>query len=233
MGNLRKIRIGTDIITMLSVNISGNPVTWSDKDIRHVFAFSDVQGQPVAEMAFRSEGQSLRCTYAAKDQNYIGAFRIIIEFADGTSFASSLDVPAFEIVRTTEEADADTGAVVLDIDGTMRFYSLSEAIAKIEAATKAAGNAAAAAYKSAGNADAKAKAANDAAEKAYAAAQAAGATNTGIAKAEEQRVNAENARKEAELARSSAEAARASAEGKRASSEAKRAEAETPASSLV
>jgi hypothetical protein len=227
MGNLRKIRIGTDIITMLSVNISGNPVTWSDKDIRHVFAFSDVQGQPVAEMAFRSEGQSLRCTYAAKDQNYIGAFRIIIEFADGTSFASSLDVPAFEIVRTTEEADADTGAVVLDIDGTMRFYSLSEAIAKIEAATKAAGNAAAAAYKSAGNADAKAKAANDAAEKAYAAAQAAGATNTGIAKAEEQRVNAENARKEAELARSSAEAARASAEGKRASSEAKRAEAET------
>ena len=227
MGNLRKIRIGTDIITMLSVNISGNPVTWSDKDIRHVFAFSDIQGQPVAEMAFRSEGQSLRCTYAAKDQNYIGAFRIIIEFADGTSFASSLDVPAFEIVRTTEEADAEVGEVVLDIDGTMRFYSLSEAIAKIEAATKAATDAAAAAYTSAGNADAKAKAANDAAEKAYAAAQAAGATNTGIAKAEEQRVNAENARKEAELARSSAEAARASAEGKRASSEAKRAEAET------
>ena len=227
MGNLRKIRIGTDIITMLSVNISGNPVTWSDKDIRHVFAFSDVQGQPVAEMAFRSEGKSLRCTYAAKDQNYIGAFRIIIEFADGTSFASSLDVPAFEIVRTTEEADAEVGEVVLDIDGTMRFYSLSEAIAKIEAATKAATDAAAAAYTSAGNADAKAKAANDAAEKAYAAAQAAGATNTGIAKAEEQRVNAENARKEAELTRSSAEAARASAEGKRASSEAKRAEAET------
>lgn len=227
MGNLRKIRIGTDIITMLSVNISGNPVTWSDTDIRHVFAFSDVQGQPVAEMAFRSEGQSLRCTYAAKDQNYTGPFRLIVEFADGTSFASSLDVPAFEIVRTTEEADAEVGEVVLDIDGTMRFYSLSEAIAKIEAATKAAGNAAAAAYKSAGNADAKAKAANDAAEKANAAAQAAGATNTGIAKAEEQRVNAENARKEAELARSSAEAARASAEGKRASSEAKRAEAET------
>lgn len=227
MGNLRKIRIGTDIITMLSVNISGNPVTWSDKDIRHVFAFSDVQGQPVAEMAFRSEGKSLRCTYAAKDQNYIGAFRIIIEFADGTSFASSLDVPAFEIVRTTEEADAEVGEVVLDIDGTMRFYSLSEAIAKIEAATKAATDAAAAAYTSAGNADAKAKAANDAAEKAYAAAQAAGATNTGIAKAEKQRVNAENARKEAELTRSSAEAARASAEGKRASSEAKRAKAET------
>lgn len=227
MENLRKIRIGTDIITMLSVNIYGNPVTWSDKDIRHVFAFSDVQGQPVAEMAFRSEGKSLRCTYAAKDQNYIGAFRIIIEFADGTSFASSLDVPAFEIVRTTEEADAEVGEVVLDIDGTMRFYSLSEAIAKIEAATKAAIDAAAAADKSAGNADAKAKAAYDAARTANAAAQAAGATNTGIAKAEEQRVNAENARKEAELARSEAERARASAEDKRAESEAKRAEAET------
>lgn len=227
MGNLRKIRIGTDIITMLSVNISGNPVTWSDKDIRHVYAFSDVQGQPVAEMAFRSEGKSLRCTYAAKDQNYIGAFRIIIEFADGTSFASSLDVPAFEIVRTTEEADAEVGEVVLDIDGTMRFYSLSEAIAKIEAATKAAIDAAAAADKSAGNADAKAKAAYDAARTANAAAQAAGATNTGIAKAEEQRVNAENARKEAELARSEAERARASAEDKRAESEAKRAKAET------
>lgn len=226
MANLRKIRIGTDITIALSVNVSGQPVTWKDGDIRHVYAFSDVQGQPVAEMAHKAEGKTLRCTYAAKDQNYTGAFRVIVEFASGEAFSSSLDVPAFEIVRTTEEADADTGEVVLDIDGTMRFYSLSEAIAKIEAATKAATDAAAAADKSAGNADAKAKAANDAAEKANAAAQAAGMTNSGIAKAEEQRVNAENARKEAELARSKAEAARASAEDKRAESEAKRAKAE-------
>lgn len=226
MANLRKIRIGTDITIALSVNVSGQPVTWKDGDIRHVYAFSDVQGQPVAEMAHKADGKTLRCTYAAKDQNYTGAFRVIVEFASGEAFSSSLDVPAFEIVRTTEEADADNGEVVLDIDGTMRFYSLSEAIAKIEAATKAATDAAAAADKSAGNADAKAKAANDAAEKANAAAQAAGTTNTGIAKAEEQRVNAENARKEAELARSEAETARASAEEKRAGSEAKRAEAE-------
>jgi hypothetical protein len=226
MANLRKIRIGTDITIALSVNVSGQPVTWKDGDIRHVYAFSDVQGQPVAEMAHKAEGKTLRCTYAAKDQNYTGAFRVIVEFASGEAFSSSLDVPAFEIVRTTEEADADTGEVVLDIDGTMRFYSLSEAIAKIEAATKAATDAAAAADRSAGNADAKAKAANDAAEKANAAAQAAGMTNSGIAKAEEQRVNAENARKEAELARSKAEAARASAEDKRAESEDKRAKAE-------
>nr|DAH35252.1 MAG TPA: hypothetical protein [Caudoviricetes sp.] len=226
MANLRKIRIGTDITIALSVNVSGQPVTWKDGDIRHVYAFSDVQGQPVAEMAHKADGKTLRCTYAAKDQNYTGAFRVIVEFASGEAFSSSLDVPAFEIVRTTEEADADNGEVVLDIDGTMRFYSLSEAIAKIKAATKAATDAAAAADKSAGNADAKAKAANDAAEKANAAAQAAGTTNTGIAKAEEQRVNAENARKEAELARSKAEAARASAEDKRAESEAKRAKAE-------
>lgn len=226
MANLRKIRIGTDITIALSVNVSGQPVTWKDGDIRHVYAFSDVQGQPVAEMAHKAEGKTLRCTYAAKDQNYTGAFRVIVEFASGEAFSSSLDVPAFEIVRTTEEADADTGEVVLNIDGTMRFYSLSEAIAKIEAATKAASDAAAAADKSAGNADAKAKAANDAAEKANAAAQAAGTINTGIAKAEEQRVNAENARKEAELARSKAEAVRASAEDKRAESETKRAKAE-------
>lgn len=233
MTALKKIRIGTDVITALSVNISGKPVTWSEGDIRHVYAFSDVQGQPVAEMAHKAEGQTLRCTYAAKDQNYTGPFRVIVEFADGKAFSSSLDVPAFEIVRTTEEADADTGEVVLDIDGTMRFYSLSEAIAKIEGATKAATDAAAAADRSAGNADAKARAANEAAEKANAAAQAAGATNTSIEEAEEQRVNAENARKEAELARAEAElaradaeTARASAEGKRADAEAKRAEAE-------
>ena len=226
MTALKKIRIGTDAIIALSVNISGKPVTWSEGDIRHVYAFSDVQGQPVAEMAYKAEGQTLRCTYAAKDQNYTGPFRVIVEFADGKAFSSSLDVSAFEIVRTTEEADADTGEVVLDIDGTMRFYSLSEAIAKIEAATKAATDAAAAAYRSAGNADAKATAANEAAVKANAAAKAAGATNTGIAKAEEQRVNAENARKEAEQARADAETARASAEGKRADAEAKRAEAE-------
>ena len=205
MTALKKIRIGTDVITALSVNISGKPVTWSEGDIRHVYAFSDVQGQPVAEMAHKAEGQTLRCTYAAKDQNYTGPFRVIVEFADGKAFSSSLDVPAFEIVRTTEEADADTGEVVLDIDGTMRFYSLSEAIAKIEGATKAA---------------------NEAAVKANAAAQAAGATNTSIAEAEEQRVNAENARKEAEQARADAETARASAERKRTESEAKRADAE-------
>lgn len=226
MTALKKIRIGTDAIIALSVNISGKPVTWSEGDIRHVYAFSDVQGQPVAEMAHKAEGQTLRCTYAAKDQNYTGPFRVIVEFADGKAFSSSLDVPAFEIVRTTEEADADTGEVVLDIDGTMRFYSLSEAIAKIEAATKAATDAAAAADRSAGNADAKATAANEAAVKANAAAKAAGATNTSIAEAEEQRVNAENARKEAELARADAEKARASAEDERAEAEAKRAEAE-------
>ena len=226
MANLKKIRIGTDAIIALSVNISGKPVTWSEGDIRHVYAFSDVQGQPVAEMAYKAEGQTLRCTYAAKDQNYTGPFRVIVEFADGKAFSSSLDVPAFEIVRTTEEADADTGEVVLDIDGTMRFYSLSEAIAKIEAATKAATDAAAAADRSAGNADAKATAANDAAVKANAAARAAGATNTSVAEAEEQRVNAENARKEAETARAVAETARASAEEKRAEAEAKREDAE-------
>lgn len=227
MTALKKIRIGTDVITALSVNISGKPVTWSEGDIRHVYAFSDVQGQPVAEMAHKAEGQTLRCTYAAKDQNYTGPFRVIVEFADGKAFSSSLDVPAFEIVRTTEEADADTGEVVLDIDGTMRFYSLSEAIAKIEGATKAATDAAAAADKSAGNADAKATAANEAAVKANAAAKAAGATNTSIAEAEEQRVNAENARKEAELARADAEAKRAEAEAQRAAGEQSRVNAET------
>lgn len=226
MANLKKIRIGTDAIIALSVNISGKPVTWSEGDIRHVYAFSDIQGQPVAEMAYKAEGQTLRCTYAAKDQNYTGPFRVIVEFADGKAFSSSLDVPAFEIVRTTEEADADTGEVVLDIDGTMRFYSLSEAIAKIEVATKAATDAAAAADRSAGNADAKATAANDAAVKANAAARAAGATNSSVAEAEKQRINAENARKEAETARAVAETARASAEEKRAEAEAKRADAE-------
>ena len=63
----------------------------------------------------------------------------------------------------------------------MRFYSLSEAIAKIEGATKAATDAAAAADRSAGNADAKARAANEAAEKANAAAQEAKEVSSGVA----------------------------------------------------
>nr|DAW64006.1 MAG TPA: hypothetical protein [Caudoviricetes sp.] len=226
MGNLRKIRIGTDIITMLSVNISGNPVTWSDKDIRHVFAFSDVQGQPVAEMAFKSEGQSLRCTYAAKDQNYIGAFRIIIEFADGTSFASSLDVPAFEIVRTTEEADADTGAVVLDIDGTMRFYSLSEAISKIEAATAAANQAASTANQAASNADEKAGLAQQAADNANKAKENTDRTNEDAQKAELERSRAEAERLSAETLRRNAEATRQLNETTREQNEEARASAE-------
>lgn len=226
MGNLRKIRIGTDIITMLSVNISGNPVTWSDKDIRHVFAFSDVQGQPVAEMAFRSEGKSLRCTYAAKDQNYIGAFRIIIEFADGTSFASSLDVPAFEIVRTTEEADAEVGEVVLDIDGTMRFYSLSEAISKIEAATAAANQAASTANTAASNADEKAGLAQQAADNANKAKEDTDKTNEDAQKAELERSKAEAERLSAETARKNAENERQASETTREQNEEARALAE-------
>lgn len=227
MGNLRKIRIGTDIITMLSVNISGNPVTWSDKDIRHVFAFSDVQGQPVAEMAFRSEGQSLRCTYAAKDQNYIGAFRIIIEFADGTSFASSLDVPAFEIVRTTEEADAEVGEVVLDIDGTMRFYSLSEAISKIEAATAAANQAASTANQAASNADEKAGLAQQAADNANKAKEDTDKTNENAQKAELERSRAEAKRLSSETARRNAENERQASETTRKQNEEARASAES------
>lgn len=128
MANLRKIRIGTDITIALSVNVSGQPVTWKDGDIRHVYAFSDVQGQPVAEMVHKADGKTLRCTYAAKDQNYTGAFRVIVEFASGEAFSSSLDVPAFEIVRTTEEADADTGEVVLDIDGTMALLFIVRSV---------------------------------------------------------------------------------------------------------
>ena len=226
MGNLRKIRIGTDIITMLSVNISGKPVTWSDTDIRHVFAFSDVQGQPVAEMAFRSEGQSLRCTYAAKDQNYIGAFRIIIEFADGTSFASSLDVPAFEIVRTTEEADAEVGEVILDIDGTMRFYSLSEAISKIEDATAAANQAASTANQAASNANGKAGLAQQAADNANKAKENTDKTNEDAQKAELERNRAEAERLSAETARKNAEAARRLSETEREQNEEGRAGAE-------
>ena len=65
MTALKKIRIGTDVITALSVNISGKPVTWNEGDIRHVYAFSDVQGQPVAEMAHKAEGQTLRWTHSS------------------------------------------------------------------------------------------------------------------------------------------------------------------------
>lgn len=226
MGHLRKIRIGTDIITMLSVNISGNPVTWSDTDIRHVFAFSDVQGQPVAEMAFRSEGQSLRCTYAAKDQNYTGTFRVIVEFADGTSFASTLDVPAFEIVRTTEEADAEVGEVVLDIDGTMRFYSLSEAISKIEDATAAANQAASTANTAATNANEKANLAQQAADNANKAKEETDRTNEDAQKAELKRSRAESERLSAETSRKSAEAARRLSETEREQNEEGRAGAE-------
>lgn len=226
MGNLRKIRIGTDIIMMLSVNISGKPVTWSDKDIRHVFAFSDVQGQPVAALAFRSEGQSLRCTYAAKDQNYIGPFRVIVEFADGTSFASSLDVPAFEIVRTTEEADAEVGEVVLDIDGTMRFYSLSEAISKIEDATAAANQAASTASTAATNANEKANLAQQAADNANKAKEETDRTNEDAQKAELKRSRAESERLSAETSRKNAEAARRLSETAREQNEEGRAGAE-------
>ena len=85
MTALKKIRIGTDVITALSVNISGKPVTWSDGDIRHVYAFSDVQGQPVAEIAEAAaqgaeittelNGQELTIT-AHEPENMEAAFNV-------------------------------------------------------------------------------------------------------------------------------------------------------------
>lgn len=234
MTELKKIRIGTDIIVEVRCSVSGKPVTWSETDIRHVFAFSDIQGQPVAEMAYRADGQALRCTYAAKDQNYTGAYRVIIEFSDGAALASSLDIPAFEIVRTTEEADADVGEVVLDIDGTMRFYSLSEAISKIEGATSDAESAAALATSAAGRADASAEKADSAAASAsetdravQAAEELRRAAESSRVSAETSRVNAESSRVKSETGRASAEKAREDAEGKRASAETERADSET------
>lgn len=205
MTELRKIRIGTDITVVLSVSVSGKPVTWSDGDVRHVYAFSDMQGQPVAEMAYKADGQSLRCTYAAKDQNYTGPFRVIVELSGGDAFASTVDVPAFEIVRTTGEADAETGEVVLNIDGTMRFYSLTEAIARLTEAT------------------AKAYAAADRADR---AAENAESTDTAVKADEAQRQKNETARKEAEESRRTAEVAREQSETSREASESVRKENE-------
>lgn len=167
MADLARIRIGTDVTVTLHVSVSGKPVTWSDDNIRHIYAFSDVQGQPVAEMTHRAEGEALVCTFAGADQNYTGAYRIIVEFS---GMASSVDVPAFELVRTSAEADTDTGEIVLDYDGTMRFYSLGTAVSMLADATKNAEDATNAATDAAGEAEIAANKANAAAAKADATA---------------------------------------------------------------
>lgn len=213
MADLARIRIGTDVTVALHVSVSGKPVTWSDDNIRHIYAFSDVQGQPVAEMTHRAEGEALVCTFAGADQNYTGAYRIIVEFG---GMASSIDVPAFELVRTSAEADADTGEVVLDYDGTMRFYSLGTAVSILTDATKNADDAANAATDAAGSAE-------TAADKATAAASRAEEVSEELRKAEKVRETAESERKTAENARKSAEMERNEAELERKASETARA----------
>lgn len=212
MAVLRKIRIGTDITLGITVMASGHAVDWNSQDIKHVYAFSDVQGQPVAEMSYEQRGSTLRCVFHAEDQNYVGAYRVIIEFNDGSAFSSTLDMPAFEIVRTSEEADIDTGEIVLDINGSMRFYSLAEVISKLEglhtevkaaasAAREASGNANAAATK----ANAAATKANDAAALANSNASKAEASNKVINDNERKRIARETARESAEADRQRAE----------------------------
>lgn len=205
MAVLRKIRIGTDITLGITVMASGHAVDWDSQDIKHVYAFSDVQGQPVAEMSYEQRGSTLRCVFHAEDQNYVGAYRVIIEFNDGSAFSSTLDMPAFEIVRTSEEADIDTGEVVLDIDGSMRFYSLAEVISKLEGLHAEVKAAASAAREASGNANAAATKANDAAALANSNASKAEASNKVINDNERKRIAQETARESAEADRQRAE----------------------------
>lgn len=205
MAVLRKIRIGTDITLGITVMASGHAVDWESQDIKHVYAFSDVQGQPVAEMSYEQRGSTLRCVFNAEDQNYVGAYRVIIEFNDGSAFSSTLDMPAFEIVRTSEEADIDTGEIVLDIDGSMRFYSLAEVISKLEGLHSEVKAAASAAREASGNANEAAKKANEAAALANSNASKAEASNKVINDNERKRIAQETARESAEVERKRAE----------------------------
>lgn len=205
MAVLRKIRIGTDITLGITVMASGHAVDWNSQDIKHVYAFSDIQGQPVAEMSYEQRGSTLRCVFHAEDQNYVGAYRVIIEFNDGSAFSSTLDMPAFEIVRTSEEADIDTGEIVLDIDGSMRFYSLAEVISKLEGLHTEVKAAASAAREASDNANAAAKKANEAAALANSNASKAEASNKVINDNERKRIAQETARESAEAERKRAE----------------------------
>lgn len=222
MAVLRKIRIGTDITLGITVMASGHAVDWDSQDIKHVYAFSDVQGQPVAEMSYEQRGSTLRCVFHAEDQNYVGAYRVIIEFNDGSAFSSTLDMPAFEIVRTSEEADIDTGEIVLDIDGSMRFYSLAEVISKLEGLHTEVKAAASAAREASDNANAAAKKANDAAALANSNASKAEASNKVINDNERKRIAQETARESAEAERKRAELERQKGDESIANKEAER-----------
>ena len=222
MAVLRKIRIGTDITLGITVMASGHSVDWNSQDIKHVYAFSDVQGQPVAEMSYEQRGSTLRCVFHAEDQNYVGAYRVIIEFNDGSAFSSTLDMPAFELVRTSEEADIDTGEIVLDIDGSMRFYSLAEVISKLEGLHTEVKAAASAAREASDNANAAAKKANDAAALANSNASKAEASNKVINDNERKRIAQETARESAEAERKRAELERQKGDESIANKEAER-----------
>lgn len=222
MAVLRKIRIGTDITLGITVMASGHAVDWESQDIKHVYAFSDVQGQPVAEMSYEQRGSTLRCVFNAEDQNYVGAYRVIIEFNDGSAFSSTLDMPAFELVRTSEEADIDTGEIVLDIDGAMRFYSLAEVISKLEGLHAEVKAAASAAREASGNANAAATKANDAAALANSNASKAEASNKVINDNERKRIAQETARESAEADRQRAELERQKGDESIANKEAER-----------
>ena len=222
MAVLRKIRIGTDITLGITVMASGHAVDWDSQDIKHVYAFSDIQGQPVAEMSYEQRGSTLRCVFHAEDQNYVGAYRVIIEFNDGSAFSSTLDMPAFEIVRTSEEADIDTGEIVLDIDGSMRFYSLAEVISKLEGLHTEVKAAASAAREASDNANNAAKKANDAAALANSNASKAEASNKVINDNERKRIAQETARESAEADRKRAELERQKGDESIANKEAER-----------
>lgn len=126
MSELKKIRIGTDVVLSVGVIADGARLDFSATEVLDVIA-SGVHGSH-ARCTFSpnaADSTKLDVVFPAGRQVSADRYFIIVVLRSG-GYVATFDQPSFELVRTTEEADELTGIVGVEIQGRITLMSVSD-----------------------------------------------------------------------------------------------------------
>ena len=240
MSELRRIRIGTDITMSVSLSDSDIRMSWDGVNVKHVVLYSDDQKVQAGRGEYSvppDTPELMKVVYGAGQQCYLGAYRLVVQFSvpveGGEDRTYTADVPAFELVATTDEVrnipgesgDDDVVGLHLNLE-SIDSSLVQELISACINATEDALQTAAEVKETDETVKGNEKDRVEAEEVRVSNEQQRILNEEARARAERLRAEAENGRSEAEKGRVSAEEGRKSAEEGRVKAEADRAEAE-------
>lgn len=240
MSELRRIRIGTDITMSVSLSDSDIRMSWDGVNVKHVVLYSDDQKVQAGRGEYSVSPDTpelMKVVYGAGQQCYLGAYRLVVQFSvpveGGEDRTYTADVPAFELVATTDEVrnipgesgDDDVVGLHLNLE-SIDSSLVQELISACINATEDALQTAAEVKETDETVKGNEKDRVEAEEVRVSNEQQRILNEEARARAEQLRAEAENGRSEAEKERVSAEEGRKSAEEGRVKAESAREEAE-------